>query len=89
MALQWLGILAAVIAVNFVLWIVTRKLYDRLFGTARSRQTERRCRCGYILKGLSLPRCPECGRALGFDKTFEELGISPQELRDAAEKKRE
>ena len=41
----------------------------------------RKCRCGYILKGLALPRCPDCGRAIGFDKSFEELGISPEELR--------
>jgi hypothetical protein len=81
MALQWLGILAAVIVANVVLWIITRGLYERLFGSKRSRQTERRCQCGYILKALSVPRCPECGRAVGFDKTFEELGLSPDEIR--------
>lgn len=27
--------------------------------------TETRCRqCGYILKGLTVPRCPECGGAI-------------------------
>ena len=40
-----------------------------------------RCVCGYQLVGLALPRCPECGRAVGFDKSFEELGLSEGELR--------
>jgi len=31
----------------------------------RRRDNETRCRqCGYILRGLSAPRCPECGEAI-------------------------
>jgi len=41
----------------------------------------KRCVCGYALVGLELPRCPECGRAIGFDKSFEEMGIDPKEIR--------
>ena len=38
------------------------------------------CRCGYPLAGLALPRCPECGRVVGFDATPEELGLSSEQL---------
>lgn len=31
----------------------------------QNRRTETRCRrCGYILKGLSKPECPECGEVI-------------------------
>ena len=44
-----------------------------------------RClKCGYDLRGLTLPRCPECGCAIGFDKTFAELGIPEDEIRERA-----
>jgi hypothetical protein len=39
-----------------------------------------KCKCGYLLAGLELPRCPECGRMVGFDKTPEQLGLSVPEL---------
>lgn len=40
------------------------------------------CRkCGYDLRGLTLPRCPECGSLWGFKKTAEELGIRESEMR--------
>jgi hypothetical protein len=81
MTLQWLGILSAIIAVNVVLWLVSRLLFSRFFRPSKNRAIEARCRCGYILKGLQSPRCPECGRAIGFDKTFEELGLSADEMR--------
>ena len=30
-----------------------------------ARDTETRCRrCGYILRGLAEPRCPECGKSI-------------------------
>ncbi|MEW6250587.1 MAG: hypothetical protein AB1716_08055 [Planctomycetota bacterium] len=36
-----------------------------LYLTARAREDETRCRkCGYILRGLSEPRCPECGERI-------------------------
>ena len=40
--------------------------------------------CGYNVTTVSLPRCPECGHAFGFDKTFEELGVGKDELRSAS-----
>lgn len=47
------------------------------------------CRkCGYELTGLNVPRCPECGCALGFTKTFEELGLSDDEVREAENRQR-
>ena len=56
-------------------------------GLRRRRQEKRRdellalkCKCGYLLAGLELPRCPECGRMIGFDKTVEELGLSVAEM---------
>jgi hypothetical protein len=39
------------------------------------------CICGYPLKGLDLPRCPECGRVIGFDANPEQLGLSDNQLR--------
>ena len=40
-----------------------------------------RCsRCDYNLAGLSVPRCPECGAAVGFTKTFDQLGIDEQQV---------
>ncbi len=47
------------------------------------------CRkCGYELTRLNVPRCPECGCALGFTKTFEELGLSDDEVREAENRQR-
>jgi hypothetical protein len=44
--------------------------------------------CGYSLRGIEPIRCPECGCVVGFNKTFEQLGVSASELRDAAAKRR-
>jgi hypothetical protein len=38
------------------------------------------CKCGYLLKNLSVPRCPECGCVLGFNATPEQLGLTVEEL---------
>jgi len=43
----------------------------------------RRCRrCGYSLRGLAVPRCPECGCLYGFEQSIEELGIREEELHE-------
>lgn len=47
-----------------------------------------RCVCGYLLVGLEIPRCPECGRMIGFNKSPEELGVSEEEMRAEAERRR-
>ena len=59
------------------MWAIRKWLLVR-FGRA---DRASHCRCGYLLVGLTVPRCPECGRAVGFDKTFEELGIGRDELK--------
>lgn len=38
-------------------------------------------RCGYSLRGLTKPRCPECGTLKGFDKPMSELGLSEADIR--------
>jgi hypothetical protein len=49
-----------------------------------------RClRCGYDLRGLGLPRCPECGALRGFRQSMEELGLTPAEIAHIHEKCKE
>lgn len=83
------GLLVLRRLVNAALGLVWR----RLFGPGEARAAAgagepggRRCGCGYDLRGLILPRCPECGRAVGFDKSFEELGLTPGELKRVEER---
>jgi hypothetical protein len=46
------------------------------------RSAERTCmRCGYDMRGLPVPRCPECGCLYGFTEPMENLGITEEELR--------
>jgi hypothetical protein len=44
--------------------------------------------CGYIVAGLELPRCPECGALRGFKVPLDQLGLSEQELRELYARKR-
>lgn len=40
-------------------------MYDLIVRGFKTQVTETACRkCGYILRGLSEPRCPECGEAI-------------------------
>ena len=55
----------------------------------RKEEEHRRCVCGYRLQGLEVPRCPECGRAVGFEVGFAELGISEEEMRAGVKRRRE
>jgi hypothetical protein len=49
-------------------------------------ELEVRClKCGYILRGLEIPRCPECGTLRGFKVSMEQMGITESELRSLAE----
>jgi hypothetical protein len=71
-------LLALMLAISIIRYLRHRR---------RERNRHRRCPCGYIIENLTIPRCPECGRAIGFDVTFQELGITEQELQEAARRK--
>lgn len=81
MLLRATFILLCVLVLAVCVVVAMGTYFKRKREKARREGGERRCFCGYILRGLDVPRCPECGRAVGFDKTFEELGIRPEELR--------
>ena len=65
------GFLGTAVGVNvgwfiplFCLVLLAYGLLTRLYGPANF-DGETRCRkCGYILKGISEPRCPECGERI-------------------------
>ena len=46
------------------------------------------CPCGYDLTKIDLPRCPECGRVVGFEADPETLGLTPEEQARLAEVRR-
>jgi hypothetical protein len=54
----------------------------------RGESSGRVCRCGYSLQNLEIPRCPECGRAVGFDVSFADLGIDEHDVRRHIQSKR-
>jgi hypothetical protein len=87
MALFWPLLVKMVVAVFATLLVafVGRRLLRRWERRSKERAKVARCVCGYPLKGLTLARCPECGRVLGFDATAEELGLSEAELRRVIE----
>jgi len=62
-----------VIAARVMVWL-------RRLATTKS-EPEHRCKCGYIVANLKMPRCPECGCAIGFNKSFAELGIDEKDVR--------
>ena len=68
--------------------IAFRWLWRRFHARHRSSSNLQRCTCGYILVGLEIPRCPECGRMIGFDKTPAELGLSEEQMRAHALQKK-
>ena len=65
-----LGIAASVL-------LLRRSRRQRCAERKKREEIERRCaRCGYDLRGLELPRCPECGTLWGFRVPLDELGLS-------------
>ena len=66
-----------------VLMIGARLCVRMILGRRRGAVDPNRCKCGYTLEHLSLPRCPECGRVIHFDATPEQLGLTDQELQRA------
>lgn len=66
-----------------------RAIYSSPAKRAEQRKTFLTCyHCGYRLTGVETPRCPECGCAFGFHKTFTELGVDETELVTHIRKKR-
>ncbi|HVT91149.1 MAG TPA: hypothetical protein VHD56_20010 [Tepidisphaeraceae bacterium] len=62
---------------------------NRLQSRMEDKQMSRRCYCGYLLEGLDMARCPECGRVRNFDATAEELGLTQEELARAQQRQQE
>jgi uncharacterized paraquat-inducible protein A len=55
-----MSVLAAVLIGITAYGVLTRKRYQKHLDDA-----ETRCRkCGYILRGITEPRCPECGERI-------------------------
>ncbi len=53
----------------------------RRVGESTDDGLEPRClRCGYSLRGLTVPVCPECACPRGFVRNVTELGMTEQEL---------
>ena len=81
-----LGVLLGIAASVLLLRRSRRQRYAEL---KEREKIERRCaRCGYDLRGLELPRCPECGTLWGFRVPLDKLGLSEDELRDSFERRR-
>ena len=76
-------LIATVVAV-----VAFRRAQERRRRKQFGERNVQRCKCGYLLSGLEIPRCPECGRLAGFTKTGDELGISEEEMRAYAAQKK-
>jgi hypothetical protein len=72
--------ISAIILALVALFFLRRSVRREIRGQTESTQI---CRCGYTLANLTVPRCPECGRVVGFDATAEQLGLSREELERA------
>ena len=62
-ALLEIGLVVIRIAPVVLIMLTTYALVSYFLKSPRDRET--RCRkCGYILRGISEPRCPECGETI-------------------------
>jgi hypothetical protein len=62
---EWGTNAAAVLVWSIPTFFPALWLFHVLTGRIRRRSQELHCRrCDYILRGLSEPRCPECGEAI-------------------------
>ena len=88
MLLRMILLLANVVLPGVIILIAIGRHLHRRWVKRHSAEQWRRCKCGYLLVGLEIPRCPECGRMIGFDKTPQELGVSEEMMRAEAERRR-
>lgn len=66
-----LGILSVIAGLRLI------RLRNQVVG----REPGVRCkRCGYDLRGLIVPRCPECGCLFGFEEPIGAIGLTEQDL---------
>lgn len=77
-------VLIGTLVVTMVFGRVLRRSIKRIF-EVRSNDL---CVCGYLLRGLDVARCPECGRVTNFNATPEELGLSRDQLASIELKRR-
>jgi hypothetical protein len=66
--LSWLGGVGVLVAFFLPVLLIAFAVYGLLtwrLGSRAPTDGETRCReCGYILRGISEPRCPECGERI-------------------------
>lgn len=80
----WVGLLPALLLVAVLVGPTMR----RWIQAHRPDLPASRCaKCGYDLTGIALPRCPECGCAVGFDRSFADMGVSEEELQALSKKR--
>jgi len=84
----WL-LVALAVAVTAVRLLRGYRRSRRKALNARAKADESNCaNCGYPLKGLEIPRCPECGALRGFKRPLHELGLTEQEVREGFARRR-
>ncbi len=77
---------AATLVLALGVWWMRRRRIRRQPAVA-DKDAPRCARCGYDLRGQTLPRCPECGTLRGFRVPMEGLGLTEAELQDYAREK--
>ncbi len=72
-------VLLVIVVGSVILLILIRRTIIKRRQRAKDLMNRATCqRCGYDLRGLEVPRCPECGALRGFTKTAAEMGIEEE-----------